>query len=102
MKACPRFTDSHQRPQRNHLKATRVSQHWLAPGGKLVQATKALNPLVTRSQIEVVRVRQDDLCADRVQVIWIERLHGGIRPDGHEIWRLNRAVRKRQRTGAST
>jgi hypothetical protein len=72
MKACPRLSDSHQRSERNHLKATRVSQHWLAPGGKLVQAAKALNPFVTRSKIEVVRVRQDDLCTDRVQVIWVE------------------------------
>jgi len=72
MKACPCLTDSHQRSERNHLKATRVSQHWLAPRGKLVQATKALNSFVTRSQIEVVRVRQDDLRTDRVQVIWVE------------------------------
>jgi hypothetical protein len=66
MKACPRFTDSQQRSERNNLKATRVSQHWLTPGGKLVQAAKALNPFVTRSQIEVVRVRQDNLRTDRV------------------------------------
>jgi len=66
MKACPCLTDSHQRPERNNLKATRISQHWLTPGGKLVQATKALNPFVTWSQIEVVRVRQDNLRTDRV------------------------------------
>lgn len=102
MKACPRLTDSHQRSERDHLKAARVSQHWLAPCGKLVQAAKALNPFVTWSQIEVVRVRQDDLCTYRVQVIRIERLHGRIRPNGHEIWRLDNAVRERQRTGAST
>jgi hypothetical protein len=86
------FVDAHQWPKGYHLKSTRVGQDWSIPLHELVEATEALHPLMSWAQIEVIGIRKDDLGAERLQIFWVERLHCGVRADGHEIWRLHNAV----------
>jgi len=97
----PLFTDAHQRTERNYLKAARIRQHRLTPRRKPVEAAEPLDPLMSRSQVEVICVRQDDLRADAMQIIWVKRLHGGIGTDRHEVGRFNDAVRQRERASTS-
>ena len=97
----PLFTDAHQWTKRNHLKAARVGKHRLTPRRELVQTAESFDPLMSRPQVEVICVRQDDLCADAMQIIWVERLHGGIGADRHEVGGLNNTVRQRERASTS-
>jgi hypothetical protein len=86
------FVNAHQRPKGDHLEATRVSQDRSIPLHEFVKAAEALHPLMSWAQIEVIGIRKDDLGAERLQIFWVERLHCGVRADGHEIWRLHNAV----------
>ena len=36
-----------------------------------------------------------------MQIIWVERLHGGIGTDRHEVGGFNDAVRQRERASTS-
>ena len=82
--------------QADHLVAARVGQDRPVPGHELVQAAEPFDALVARAQVEVVGVAQDDLGADLVQVVGIERLDRGVGADRHEHRRLDVAVRRRQ------
>ena len=66
------FVDAHQRPKGDHLKSTRVGQDRAIPLHKFMQATEALHPLMPWAQVEVIGIREDDLCAERFQIFWIE------------------------------
>ena len=47
--------------ERPDLEATRIGEHWLLPGGKIVQATHFADELVAGAEPEVVGVSKDDL-----------------------------------------
>jgi hypothetical protein len=71
-KARTLFVDAHQRPKGDHLKSTRVSQDRSIPLHELMEATEPLYPFMPWAQIEVIRVGEDDLGAERLQIFWIE------------------------------
>ena len=66
------FVDAHQWAKGDHLKSTRVGQDWSIPLHELMEAAEALHPLMSWAQIKVIRVRQNDLRAKRLQIVWIE------------------------------
>jgi hypothetical protein len=37
-----------------------------------VKTTETLHPLMSWAQIEVIGIRKDDLCAERLQIFWVE------------------------------
>jgi len=62
----PLFTDAHKWTEGDHLKATRICEDRFTPRREAIEAAETLNSLVSRSKIEVVRIRQDDLRANRM------------------------------------
>jgi len=66
------FVDAHQWPKGDHLKSTRVGQDRSIPLHELVKTTETLHPLMSWAQIEVIGIRKDDLCAERLQIFWVE------------------------------
>ena len=48
----------------------------------------------------MVGVAQDDLRAERVQLVGVDALDGALRPDGHEDGRAHLAVCGREHAGA--
>ena len=58
-----------------------------------MQPAKVANELVTRSQMQMVRIGENHLRPDLVQVDRIERLHGRQRADGHEGGCVDASVR---------
>jgi hypothetical protein len=75
------------------LEATRIGQDRSVPGHEPMQATQARDTLGGRAQAEVVRVAQDHLGARRPQIGRRQRLHRRLRPNRHELGRVNRPVR---------
>ena len=78
--------------QADDLVAARVGQDRPLPGHELVQPAEPFDPFVARSQIQVVRVAQDDLGADLDQIVGIERLDRRVCAHRHEDRRLDVAV----------
>ena len=88
--------DRAQVAQADHLVAAGVGQDRPVPGHELVQAAEALDALVAGPQVQVVGVAQDDLGADLVEVVGIERLDRGVGADRHE-----HAASRRRRVASS-
>ena len=66
------FVDAHQWAKRNDLKSARVGQDRSIPLHKLVKTTKALHPFMSWAQVEVIGIREDDLCTERLQILRVE------------------------------
>ena len=64
------------------------------PAHEPVEAAEALDPLVAGTQVQVVRVGEDDLRAGLLEVVRVERLDRRVRADGHEGRRLDDPVRQ--------
>ncbi len=78
--------------ERDDLEAAGIGEDRAVPGHEPVQAAEPLDPLVARSQVQVVRVGEDDRGADLADVVGMERLHGRVRADRHELRGLDDAV----------
>ena len=61
-----------------------------------MQAAQLADQLVARAEVQVVRVAEDDLRAERAHLDGVERLDGRLRSDGHEHRRLDLAMRGAQ------
>src|SRR6266550_1033439 len=86
--------------ERDDLEAAGVGQDRPVPGHERVEATEPGDPLVAGTEVEVVRVRQDDRRASSRDVVRVERLDGRVRADRHELRRLDDAMRQRETTEA--
>jgi len=75
------------------LVAARVGQNGPVPRHEAVESTKVAHDIITWAQVEVIRVREDDTGAGRLEVVGIEGLHRSKGSDGHEHGRVDRAVR---------
>ena len=94
------FAHGAQALEREHLKAARVGEDRPVPSHELMQPAEIANELVARPQMQMVRVAEDHLRADVVQVVRVERLHRRLGADRHERRRLDDAVRRREPSGA--
>ena len=91
--------------QRKHLEAAGVGQHGPRPAHEAMHAARALDQLMPRPQVQVVRVGEDDLCAAAIfaeclQRVLRNRLDARGCADGHEHRRLHRTMRQVQRAPA--
>jgi len=85
--------------ERHDLEAARIGQDRPVPVHERVEPAESLDPFVTGSQVEVVRVGQDDRGASVAEVVRRQRLDRRIRPDRHELRRLDDAVGQCQAAG---
>ncbi len=93
------LVDDPQVAQRDDLEAARIGQDRAVPAHESMEAAESRDPLMARSQVEVVRVRQDDRGPDLADVVGRQRLDRGVGADRHELRRLDDAVGQRQATG---
>jgi len=82
--------------EREDLKAARVSEHGPRPAHEAMDAAGAANHLMPGAQIQVVRVGEDDLRAERLHHALLHGLDGRSCTDGHKDRRLHGAVRQRE------
>ena len=87
--------------QREDLEAARVGEDRPAPAGERVDPAELLDDRLAGSEVEVVRVGEDDVGAERAHLVRVERLDGSLRPDGHEGRRPDLPVRRGEHAGAS-
>lgn len=66
------FIDAHQWSEGDHLKSTGVGQDRAIPLHEIVEPPETLHPLMSWAQVEVIRVRQNDLRAKRFQILRVE------------------------------
>ena len=66
------FIDAHQWSEGDHLKSTGIGQDRAIPLHELMEAAKALHSLMAWAQVEVIRVRQNDLRAKRFQILRVK------------------------------
>ena len=78
--------------ERDDLEAARVGEDRPVPAHEAVEAAEPRDPLVARTQVEVVGVGQDDRRAGVLEVVGVEGLDGGVRADRHEGRRLHDPV----------
>ena len=88
----PSSSTTRRSPSDTTWKPPRVGQDRPFPAHEPMEAAEALDPFVARPQVEVVRVGEDDRCADLDEVVRVERLDRGVRADRHELGRLDDAV----------
>ena len=81
--------------QREHLEATRVRQDRATPPREGVEAAELLHEVLPRPEVQVVRVREDDVGAERPHLVRVQGLDGALRADGHERGRADLAVSRR-------
>ena len=65
----------------------------------LMALDKPKRVLATGPEVEVVRVRQHDVGAQRAHLVGVERLDRSLRPDGHERRRPDLAARRGEHPG---
>ena len=76
------FTDA---GERKDLKSAAVGQYGAVPPGETVQAAGFVQGLGAGTQVEVVGVAQDDLCADFLDQVAVEHaLDAAYGADGHK------------------
>ena len=82
--------------KRVDLEAARIGEDVAVPGHEPVQSTHLRHQRGARTKQQVVRVRQDDLRADALQIVGRNRLHGGGGAHRHELRRVDLSVRKQE------
>ncbi len=75
------------------LEAAAIGEDGFVPVCKLVQSAGSTHDLHARPHKEVISVSQNDLCTERLQLHGMDSFHRGLRADGHEDGRLDRAMR---------
>ena len=85
--------------QREDLEAAGVGEDRRVPAHEPVQPAEVADQLVARPEVQVVGVAEQDLRAEVAHLVRVQRLHGPLRPDGHEDGRLDLPVRRPQHPG---
>ena len=65
-----------------------------------VQSAELCDQVFARAEVQVVRVAEDDLRAERAQLVRVDALDRSFRPDRHERRRRDVAVRGVEDAGA--
>ena len=91
------FVDLAQSLEREHLKATRVRQDRTVPRHEAVESTKVAHDVVTRAEMEVIRIRENHPGAGACEILGVECLDRAKRADRHEHRRIDRTVWRDER-----
>src|SRR2546428_11642289 len=89
------LVDCPPRREAEDLVAAAVGEDGLGPANERVKAAAARDQIVAGTQIEVIRVAEQNLDAEVLEVAMRDGLHRALRADGHERRRLDFAVRRR-------
>ena len=87
------------RRKAEHLVAAAVGENRPRPADEAVKSAVAGDQIVARPQIEVIRVAEEDLGAESLEIPMGQTFHGALRADRHECRRLDAAVRGRHDAG---
>src|SRR5713101_5271373 len=86
--------------QRVDLETARVGEDRSGPAHEAVEPAHLRDHLRPRAQKQVIGIAEDDLRADARQVVGSDRLHRARRPHGHELRRVDAAVRQLEHAAA--
>ena len=86
--------------EREHLEAAGVGEDRTVPRHEAMESTEVANDVVTRPEVQVIRVREDHPGAGAREVLRVERLDRAERSDRHEHRRLDRTVGSDERARA--
>jgi hypothetical protein len=87
-------------PERKYLEATRIREDRPVPARERVDAAELGDDVLSRPEMQVVRVAEDHMRADRTYLVRMQRLDGGFRSDGHERGRRDVTVGGSKKAGA--
>ena len=87
-------------PEREDLVAAGVGEDRAVPAHECMQAAELGDEILAWTQVQVVRVAEEDRRAERAQLPGVDALHGALRADGHERRRRHVAVRGAEDAGA--
>ena len=74
------------------MEAAGVGEDGFVPAAERMQTAEPGDALGAGAQHEVIGVAEHDLGAGGVDIAHLHRLHARLCADGHEGWRLDRAV----------
>ena len=94
------FVEGPPRGEAEHLIAAAVGEDRTSPSDEPVQPSAARDQLVAGPQIEVVRIAEKDLGAERFEIAVRDRFDRALGANGHERRRLHVAVRRRHHAAA--
>src|SRR5581483_3102541 len=94
------LVDRAPRGETEHLVAAAVGQNGLLPSDKGVQTAAPRDEIVAGPQVEMVRVAEQDVRADILEIAMGDRLDGALGTHGHERRRRDLAVRGAHHPGA--
>src|SRR5215467_11146560 len=95
-KTCTFFSDDTTIGEAEHLVAAAVCEDWLCPADKPMESATPSDEIVSRPQVEMIGVAQQDFGAGRFEIAMRDAFDGAQCPDGHERGRLDVTVRRRQ------
>ena len=95
------FGNLAQFSQAEYLKTTGIGQNGTIPGHKTMQTTELFHQPVSRPQVEVVGIGQDDLSPDFPQITRTHRLYRGVSTHRHKDRCLDQTMCGGQQTTAS-
>jgi hypothetical protein len=84
--------DAPQIGEAEDLEAPGIGEDGPVPGHEPVEATQPCDTLGSRTQVEVIRVSEDDLGTRGAKIARRQRLDGGLRADRHERRRVDDAM----------
>jgi hypothetical protein len=84
------------RRQTEDLVPAAVGEQRMRPTDERVQPARAGDEIIARTQVQVIRVAEDDLGAEGLEVAVGDGLHRAARAHRHERRRLHDSVRRRQ------
>jgi hypothetical protein len=86
--------DSPALGETEHLIPATVGQDGSIPSDKPVQASEAPDELITRSEVKVIGVAENDFGAGVLEILEEDPFDGPLRPDRHEGGRVHDTVRR--------
>src|SRR5689334_21854855 len=95
------LTDLAEFAEAEDLKSAGVGEHGAIPRHEAVEASKLADVLVSRSEIEMVSVAENDFRAQFFEDVLRNGLHCGDSANGHEDWRFDHTMRRDDASGAS-
>ena len=94
LKLDPVLADPPETLEREDLEPAGVGEHRARPGGEPVQAAHVADDVLAGTQVQMIRVAEDDLGAGAADVLGAESADDTVGADRHEGRRLHRAVRQ--------
>ena len=78
------------------LVAAGIGEDRSVPGHEFVESAEIANQLMAGPKIKMIRIPENDLCAEFLQCLVAQTLHRSLRAHGHEERAIDRTVRSVQ------